>query len=108
MDETTQFLCCEWGWKYCNPLILGPRGRYESVYNLFNNTALFLKMIESNTMELKLYDIAVEIARQQMRRMNLRLSPNLDKLPKDSKQALLEEMQNQRTVHKYWRDRYAL
>lgn len=94
-SETSQFLCCEWKWKYCDSLLTSSKsgkGKHSSeIHKMFNNSALYRYILDENTWELKLYDKAKELAKMQMRKLGLP-SPVLDRLPIDTKQWMLDEL----------------
>jgi hypothetical protein len=105
-DETTQFLCCEWGWKYCDPIRSQVRGSHTASthmsYNtLFNNSELFRRIIDHNRFELKLYDRAIELAKYQMKRMNLP-TPALNLLTNNTRDALLKDLRDENVEYEHW------
>jgi hypothetical protein len=97
MHESTRFLCCEWRWAVCSPAAPAtPRleRTHQTPRRWFGDDELYREFLDGSRWDFKLYDVAVGLALAQLQAMGVN-STVLAGFPRDSRQALLDELEQE-------------
>jgi hypothetical protein len=91
LEESSQFMCKEWGWHSCEKLAPKPGKTSQHPRLRFGNDSWYEDFLQENVWDFKLYDFAVALAKQQMSAKGYKTT-DIERLSKDSRQVLMDDL----------------